>query len=188
MKTILFTILSLRFALSVDLPLSDACKQSLKYGMEEAERLNHRHIGSEHLFFGLLREKGWFAAELLEPFDVKLEQLRTNIEVTSAYDKAKEVRWLRATGVWLRRLGAQNNPRFALRSGIRTRRSQTVPAPQLALVQNIVEASRSCHRAAVGQGVSRHYSRQRFGKLRGREGRLEERSVRHLPLGFVRIR
>ena len=57
--------------------------------MEEAERLNHRHIGSDHLFLGLLREKGCFAAELLEPFDVKLEQLRTNIEVTSAYDEAK---------------------------------------------------------------------------------------------------
>src|SRR5260370_30541424 len=57
--------------------------------MEEAERLNHRHIGSEHLFLGLLREKGSFAAELLEPFDVKLEELRTNVEVSSVYDEAE---------------------------------------------------------------------------------------------------
>jgi ATP-dependent Clp protease ATP-binding subunit ClpC len=75
---------------SVDLPLSDASKRILKYGMEEAERLNHRHIGTEHLFLGLLQERGCFAAELLEPFGVKLEQLRTNIEVRSAYDEAEQ--------------------------------------------------------------------------------------------------
>jgi hypothetical protein len=74
---------------SVDLPLSDASKRILKYGMEEAERLSHRHIGTEHLFLGLLREKGCFAAELLEPFGLKLEQLRTNIDVTSAHDEAE---------------------------------------------------------------------------------------------------
>jgi ClpA/ClpB-like protein len=74
---------------SVDLPLSDASKRILKYGMEEAERLNHRHIGSEHLFLGLLREKGCLAAELLEPFGVKLEQFRTKIETVSANDSAE---------------------------------------------------------------------------------------------------
>src|SRR5260370_40162823 len=79
----------LKVPTSVDLPLSDASKRILKYGMEEAERLNHRHIGTEHLFLGLLREKGCLAAELLEPFGVKLEQFRTKIEVTSAYDESK---------------------------------------------------------------------------------------------------
>jgi len=74
---------------SVDLPLSDASKRVLEYGMEEADRLNHRNIGSEHLFLGLLREKGSLAAELLEPFGVKLEHLRTKIETMSAYDAAE---------------------------------------------------------------------------------------------------
>jgi len=76
---------------SVDLPLSNASKRVLAYGAEEAERLHHQHIGSEHLFLGLLREEGCLAAELLEPFGVKLEQLRTKIEVTSAYDEAEGV-------------------------------------------------------------------------------------------------
>ena len=65
---------------SVDLPLSDAAKRVLAYAAEEAERLKHRHIGSEHLFLGLLREKGSVAAQLLEPFGVKLEQLRIVFE------------------------------------------------------------------------------------------------------------
>ena len=34
---------------SVDLPLSHECKRVLAYGAEEAERLNHKHIGTEHL-------------------------------------------------------------------------------------------------------------------------------------------
>jgi len=31
---------------SVDLPLSHECKRVLAYGAEEAERLNHKHIGT----------------------------------------------------------------------------------------------------------------------------------------------
>jgi len=81
----------LKVPTSVDLPLSDASKRILKYGAEEAERLKHRHIGSEHLFLGLLREKGCLAAELLEPFGATLEEVRTKVEVMCAYDKAEGV-------------------------------------------------------------------------------------------------
>lgn len=76
---------------SVDLPLSNASKRALAYGAEEAERLNHRHIGSEHLFLGLLRQQDSLAPKLLEPFGVKLEQFRTKVEVIGAYDKAEGV-------------------------------------------------------------------------------------------------
>src|SRR5437773_4254889 len=50
---------------SVDLPLSHECKRVLAYGAEEAERLNHKHIGTEHLLLGLLREEKCFAADIL---------------------------------------------------------------------------------------------------------------------------
>ena len=76
---------------NVDLPLSNASKRVLAYGAEEAERLNHRHIGSEHLFLGLLREENSLAAKLLEPFGVKLEQFRTKIEVIEAYEATEGV-------------------------------------------------------------------------------------------------
>jgi hypothetical protein len=62
----------------------------LAYGAEEAERLNHRHIGSEHLFLGLLREENTLAAKLLEPFGIKLEQFRAKIEVVGAHEEAAE--------------------------------------------------------------------------------------------------
>jgi len=50
---------------SVDLPLSQECKRVLAFGAEEAERLSHKHIGTEHLLLGLLREDKSFAAEML---------------------------------------------------------------------------------------------------------------------------
>lgn len=61
---------------SVDLPLSNESKRVLAYGAEEAERLAHRHIGTEHLLLGLLREKRSFAAQLLNEEGVTLEQAR----------------------------------------------------------------------------------------------------------------
>jgi len=42
---------------SVDLPLSNECKRVLAYAAEEAERLGHKHIGTEHLLLGLLRKR-----------------------------------------------------------------------------------------------------------------------------------
>jgi len=64
---------------SVDLPLSNASKRVLAYGAEEAERLNHRWIGTEHLFLGLLRETDCFAAQLLKPFGITIEQMRERL-------------------------------------------------------------------------------------------------------------
>jgi hypothetical protein len=61
---------------SVDLPLSNESKRVLAYGAEEAERLGHRHIGTEHLLLGLLREEGCFAAAMLRERGMSLEKLR----------------------------------------------------------------------------------------------------------------
>lgn len=45
-------------SVSVDLPLSNEGKRALAYAAEEAERLGHRHIGSEHFADGIApREK-----------------------------------------------------------------------------------------------------------------------------------
>jgi len=64
---------------SVDLPLSNESKRVLAYAAEEAERLAHKHIGSEHLLLGLLRETKSSAALLLNEEGVKLAQAREQI-------------------------------------------------------------------------------------------------------------
>jgi 1-pyrroline-5-carboxylate dehydrogenase len=72
---------------SVDLPLSNECKRVLAYAAEEAERMSHRHIGTEHLLLGLLREKNCFAAQMLTERGVLLDALR--VELQHAHQEAQ---------------------------------------------------------------------------------------------------
>jgi len=64
---------------SVDLPLSDPSKRVLAYAAQEAERLEHKHIGTEHLLLGLLLEKKEKAAQMLHELGVDLAGTREKI-------------------------------------------------------------------------------------------------------------
>jgi ATP-dependent Clp protease ATP-binding subunit ClpC len=64
---------------SVDLPLSNESKRVLAYAGEEAERLSHKHIGTEHLFLGLLREEKSFAAQIMMERGVRLSRVREEL-------------------------------------------------------------------------------------------------------------
>ena len=64
---------------SVDLPLSNEAKRVLAYAAEEAERLGHKHIGTEHLLLGLLREEGCFAAQILKERGIELDAIRESV-------------------------------------------------------------------------------------------------------------
>ncbi len=64
---------------SVDLPLSQECKRVLGFAAEEAERLSHKHIGTEHLLLGLLREEKSFAAEILHERGLRLSTIREDL-------------------------------------------------------------------------------------------------------------
>src|SRR5256712_271560 len=63
----------------VDLPLSQECKRVLAYAAEEAERLANKHIGTEHLLLGLLREDKSFAAEILHERGLRLSTIREEL-------------------------------------------------------------------------------------------------------------
>jgi ATP-dependent Clp protease ATP-binding subunit ClpC len=63
---------------SIDLPLSNECKRILAYAAEEVERLKHRHIGTEHLLLGILREK-CVAAEILHERGLRLNAIREEL-------------------------------------------------------------------------------------------------------------
>src|SRR5580658_2685856 len=78
------TTLREKVSTSVDLPLSHECKRVLAFGAEEAERLSHKHIGTEHLLLGLLREEKCFAADILHERGLRLSQVREEIARSSS--------------------------------------------------------------------------------------------------------
>jgi uncharacterized protein YbbC (DUF1343 family) len=68
-----------RISTSVELPLASETKRVLAYAHEESDSLRHRHIGTEHLLLGLLRETGTPAAHVLLEHGFELEKLREEI-------------------------------------------------------------------------------------------------------------
>jgi len=63
-------------AATVDLPLSNECKRALAYGAEEAEPSGKEQVGVEHLLFGLLREIGCFASQMMIERGADPERIR----------------------------------------------------------------------------------------------------------------
>jgi hypothetical protein len=63
-------------ATSVEIPFSQDCKQVLAFTAEEADRLLHREIGTEHLLLGLLRLEHGLAWNVLSEQGVRLGPVR----------------------------------------------------------------------------------------------------------------
>ena len=62
--------------------LSDRARRALVLAQDEARRLNHSFIGTEHLLLGLLHEGEGVAAKALESLGVPLESARRSVEAT----------------------------------------------------------------------------------------------------------
>ncbi|MCS6841619.1 MAG: ATP-dependent Clp protease ATP-binding subunit [Roseiflexus sp.] len=62
-----------------DQDLTARAKKVIAYAVEEAKRLNHHYIGTEHLLLGLVRNGEGVATGVLDILGVSLEQVRTNV-------------------------------------------------------------------------------------------------------------
>ncbi len=80
------TLLRERIPTSVELPLAPETKRVLAYSHEESDRLQHRHIGTEHLLLGLLREERSMAAQILFERGLRLNAVRDEIARQSGAD------------------------------------------------------------------------------------------------------
>jgi hypothetical protein len=70
------------------LPQTPRAKKVIEYAIEEARKLNHGYVGTEHLLLGLLREEEGVAAQVLIKFGLKLEIVRN--EVLTVLGQARE--------------------------------------------------------------------------------------------------
>src|SRR2546427_3952921 len=62
-----------------DIGLTPRAKKVIELSVEEARRLNHNYIGTEHLLLGLVREGEGIAAGVLESLGVSLERVRQQV-------------------------------------------------------------------------------------------------------------
>ncbi|HEX8070091.1 MAG TPA: ATP-dependent Clp protease ATP-binding subunit [Pyrinomonadaceae bacterium] len=75
-----------KISTSVELPLAPETKRVLAYAHEESDRLQHRHIGTEHLLLGLLREERSMAAEILYERGLRLPAVREEVARATGSD------------------------------------------------------------------------------------------------------
>jgi ATP-dependent Clp protease ATP-binding subunit ClpC len=59
-----------------EMSLTPRAKKVLEFAVDEARRLHHHYIGTEHLLLGLVREREGIAAGVLERLNVSLERVR----------------------------------------------------------------------------------------------------------------
>jgi mannose-6-phosphate isomerase-like protein (cupin superfamily) len=64
-----------------DIGLTPRAKRVMEFSVDEARRLNHNYIGTEHLLLGLLREGEGIAAGVLESIGIGLEAVRQAVTV-----------------------------------------------------------------------------------------------------------
>jgi ATP-dependent Clp protease ATP-binding subunit ClpC len=64
---------------SVEIPFSAETKRVLQFAAEEADRLLHNYIGTEHLLLGILREERSVAATILMEKGMRLHAVREDI-------------------------------------------------------------------------------------------------------------
>ncbi len=61
------------------LPQTPRAKKVVEYAIEEARKLDHNYVGTEHLLLGICRETEGLAAEVLKSLGATLEVVRKNV-------------------------------------------------------------------------------------------------------------
>lgn len=103
---------------SLQLDLSPHTKKTLELAVDEARRMDHNYIGSEHLLLGLLRVEDCVALIIMRTLDVSSDEIRRQFTIIMQEQPAP------APGndppAFSRRVYASNNEYFLLRSTSRS--------------------------------------------------------------------
>ena len=67
---------------------TDRVRKVLQMAREEAARLHHEYVGTEHILLGLIREGEGVAAAVLQNLNVDLDEIAQRIEETVKKGKA----------------------------------------------------------------------------------------------------
>ena len=73
-----------------EIGLTPRAKKVIELSVDEARRLNHHYIGTEHLLLGLVREGEGIAAGVLESLGVNLEKVRAQVMQVVSQSSAQQ--------------------------------------------------------------------------------------------------
>src|SRR4051794_34123836 len=59
---------------------TDRARKVMQLANQEAMRLNHEYIGTEHILLGLVKEGSGVAANVLKNLDINLNKVRQEVE------------------------------------------------------------------------------------------------------------
>ncbi len=62
-----------------EIAFTPRAKKVLEYALDEARRLQHNYVGTEHILLGLIREKGGVAAHILSAMGVDIDTARIQL-------------------------------------------------------------------------------------------------------------
>ncbi|MDH5683078.1 MAG: ATP-dependent Clp protease ATP-binding subunit [candidate division WOR-3 bacterium] len=78
-----------------EIPLNQEARSSLNYAVDEARRMNHSYVGTEHLLLGLLREERGVACQVLQSLGIEIDMVRSETvrllggDYSQQYSKSK---------------------------------------------------------------------------------------------------
>ncbi len=75
-----------------EMAFTPRAKKVLEYALDEAKRLQHNYVGTEHILLGLIREKGGVAAHILSSMGVDIDTARIQLIQLLAGENAGFVR------------------------------------------------------------------------------------------------
>jgi uncharacterized protein (TIGR02246 family) len=78
-----------RLSTAVEIPISAECRHILNKAAEAAKRMDHKHVGTEHLLLGVLCEEDCRAARLLRDRGLTVDGLREELARRSEDPKKK---------------------------------------------------------------------------------------------------
>ena len=73
------TVFREKVSTSVEIPFSTEGKRVLQFAAEEADRLLHNYVGTEHVLLGILREERSVAASILMEKGMRLNSVREDV-------------------------------------------------------------------------------------------------------------
>ena len=75
----------------MDENFSPSVREVISYSKEEAMRLGHDYIGTEHLMLGLIREGEGSATQILADLGIDLKNIRGKIEAISSPNEGRQI-------------------------------------------------------------------------------------------------